>query len=120
MNKFFKVSLIVLGIIIVVAVGIYVKLFYIGNSDYQSIVINRTSIGNSSIVISGDFTDSGKAYKNFSYTLVGRELYVTINSVLSSNKYKSGSFVIEIPISGNSVDNIHLTDNKSTKVIYQK
>ena len=69
MNKFFKVSLIVLGIIIVVAVEIYVKLFYIGNSDYQSIVINRTSIGNSSIVISGDFTDSGKAYKNFSYTM---------------------------------------------------
>ncbi len=120
MNKFVKICLIILGLAIIVSIGIYVKLFYIGNSNYNSIVINKTTLGTNNITISGNFTDSSRAYKDYSYTLVGKELYVTVKSVLVSSKYKSGSFLIKIPLSGSSVENIHLTDSKSTKVIYKK
>lgn len=120
MNKFVKISLIVLGIIVLVGGFVYYKMFYMGSSDYSNIVIEKTTLSNNEIIISGDFSDSNRAYKDYSYTLVGKELYVTINSVLVSSKYKSGNFKISISLGSNSVDNIHLTDNKSTKVIYQK
>ena len=120
MNKFVKIALIILGIVVLIGGFIYYKMFYLGTSDYSSIVIEKTTLGNNELVITGDFSDSSRAYKDFSYTLVGKELYVTVNSVLVSNKYKSGNFKITIPLGSSSVDNIHLTDNKSTKVIYKK
>lgn len=120
MNKFVKIALIMLGIVVLIGGFIYYKMFYLGTSDYSSIVIEKTTLGNNELVITGDFSDSSRAYKDFSYTLVGKELYVTVNSVLVSNKYKSGNFKITIPLGSSSVDNIHLTDNKSTKVIYKK
>lgn len=41
MNKFVKISVIILGIIIVTGSAIYAKLFIIGNSSYQDISIEK-------------------------------------------------------------------------------
>lgn len=41
MNKFIKISVIILGIIIVIGSAIYAKLFIIGNSSYQDISIEK-------------------------------------------------------------------------------
>lgn len=120
MNKVLKVSIIVLGIALLIGGTIYYKLFFIGNSNYEKIVINKITTSDKDITINGLFTDSGVAYKNYTYTLVGKELYIKVNNVLVSNKYNSGSFNISIPLGINNVDNIHLTNDKSTKVIYKK
>ena len=119
-KKTIKILLIVLGSILLVGVLIYAKLFYIGSKSYENVVIDKVSAGNYNIIIKGQIDDSSHSYKDYSYTLVGSELYVSITQVLTSNKYKSGAFEIKIPVNASSVDNIHLTDDKTTKVIYSK
>lgn len=118
MNKFVKISLILFGMVLVGVTGFYIKLFVIGNNNYESIGNVKVSVAANSITLSGSFMDSSRAYKNSEYTLVGNELYVQINSVLVSKKYNSGDFSIVIPVK--DVQHIHLTDNKNTKVIYSK
>lgn len=120
MKKIIKISLIVVSVLLLIGIGIYVKLFYIGNKDYSNIVINQVVTGTDKIIIKGEITDSSRAFKDSSYTLVGTELYISVNSVLVSGKYSSGTFEIEIPVNGLDVNNIHLTDEKTTKVIYSK
>lgn len=120
MNKFVKVSLIFVSIIVVIAVIVYLKLFVIGSKDYQNILVNKVTISENSVVIDMVYTDSSVSYKDYSYTLVGTELYVTINGVLSNKKNNTGEFKVDIPVNGLDVNNIYLSDNKSTKVIYSK
>ncbi len=120
MKKIIKIALIVVSVLLLIGIGIYVKLFYIGNKDYSSIVINQVVTGTDKIIIKGEITDSSRAFKDSSYTLVGAELYLSINSVLVSGKYSSGTFEMAIPVNGLDVNNIHLTDDKTTKVIYSK
>lgn len=120
MNRFVKFSIIGFFVIVLVGVFVYSKIFILGSKDYSSIVIDKVTMGNSDVVIKGHYTDSSRSYKDFSYKQVGNELYVSVISVSVSNKYKSGDFEFKIPIVGMNVDAIHLTDDKSTKVIYNK
>lgn len=120
MNKFVKVSLIGLGIVVLVSIFIYFKMFVIGNDSYNNIVIEKVTVGSNTVAIKGKYTASGRAYKEYSYTQVGNELYVTITNVAVSKKYKNGDFEIKIPVNGIEVTDIHLTDSKTTKVIYSK
>ena len=119
MNKVVKYSIISVVLLVIVFVVVYVCKFRVGNSNYKDITINKVSVG-SSIVIDGYYKDSSIAYRDYKYTLVGRELYVEVKNVLVSSKYNSGSFSIIIPLNESEVDNIHLTDGKTTKVIYSK
>lgn len=118
MNKFVKVSIIVVVCILALGIGIYVKLFRIGNKNFDSIVIDKVTVSSKEAIIFGKFSDSARGYKDFSYTQVGNELYVTIESVLVSKKYDKGTFSVKIPVNGMEVKYIHLTDDKNTKVIY--
>lgn len=120
MNKVVKILLIVFGVLVLIGLIIYVKLFELGNYNYQNITINKVTVSESEIVIDGEYLDSSSAYKSHAYTLVGNELYVKVKNVLVTKKNSSGSFKIKIPINGTNVDNIHLTDDKTTKVIYSK
>lgn len=119
MNR--KVVLVLLGtllVVVLIGVFIYLKMFVFGNSDYSNIKIESIVYSEKDVVIKGDFLDSDSAYKDYSYTLVGNELYLTINHVKVSNKYSSSNFEISLPVNG-MITNIHLTDNKSTKVIFK-
>ena len=118
MNK--RILFTILGIVLLVALGIIVKLFIIGTKDYQYIEI--TSVGkskNNLIQIEGNITNESYKYKSFSYVQVAKELYVTINTVKTFNAKDNNSFSIEIPVSLSSVEHIQLTDDKTTKVIYK-
>ena len=119
MNKIVKYSIIGIAVVLLVFAFIYVKKFIIGNSSYEDIDVNKVTVGNN-ITIVGRYTNSSLAYKDYEYTLVGKELYVEIKNVLVSSKYNKGEFTIIIPLNSDEVDNIHLTDSKSTKVIYEK
>lgn len=119
MNKIVKYSIISIACVLLVFAFIYVKKFIIGNSSYEDIDVNKVTVGNN-ITIVGRYTNSSLAYKDYEYTLVGKELYVEIKNVLVSSKYNKGEFTIVIPLNSDEVDNIHLTDSKSTKVIYEK
>ncbi len=119
MNKIVKYSIIGIAVVLLVFAFIYVKKFIIGNSSYEDIDVNKVTVGNN-ITIVGRYTNSSLAYKDYEYTLVGKELYVEIKNVLVSSKYNKGEFTIVIPLNSDEVDNIHLTDSKSTKVIYEK
>lgn len=119
-NNFVKVSIIGILLIILIGVVIYSKMFIIGSKDFSSIDIDKVTVGNNEVTIKGIITDSGRAFKDYSYTQVGNELYVTIKSVVVSKKNNSGNFEIKIPVSGMNVDTIQLSDDKSTKVIYSK
>ncbi len=119
MNKIVKYSIIGIAVVLLVFIFIYVKKFIIGNSSYEDIDVNKVTVGNN-ITIVGRYTNSSLAYKDYEYTLVGKELYVEIKNVLVSSKYNKGEFTIVIPLNSDEVDNIHLTDSKSTKVIYEK
>lgn len=118
MSKMVKYSIVGFVVIVLIGVFVYLKMFEFGSKDYSSITIDKVTMGSSEVTIKGHYTDSGRAYKDFSYKQVGNELYVTITSVVVSSKYKSGNFEFKIPISGMKVDAIQLTDDKSTKVIY--
>lgn len=120
MNKFFKISLVVFVVLLIILGFVYVKSFVIGSSNYENIVIDKVTVSSKSVIINGNYTDSIYAYKKHSYTQVGDELYVTITGVKVSNKYKEGFFSINIPVNGNEISDIHLTDGNSTKVIYSK
>ena len=119
MNKIVKYSIIGIAVVLLVFIFIYVKKFIIGNSSYEDIDVNKVTVGNN-ITIVGRYTNSSLAYKDYEYTLVGKELYVEIKNVLVSSKYNKGEFTIVIPLNSDEVDKIHLTDSKSTKVIYKK
>lgn len=119
MNKIVKYSILGIACVLLVFIFIYVKKFIIGNSSYEDIDVNKVTVGNN-IIIVGRYTNSSLAYKDYEYTLVGKELYVEIKNVLVSSKYNKGEFTIVIPLNSDEVDNIHLTDSKSTKVIYEK
>ena len=119
MNKIVKYSIIGIAVVLLVFIFIYVKKFIIGNSSYEDIDVNKVTVGNN-ITIVGRYTNSSLAYKDYEYTLVGKELYVEIKNVLVSSKYNKGEFTIVIPLNSDEVDNIHLTASKSTKVIYEK
>ena len=119
MNKIVKYSILGIACVLLVFIFIYVKKFIIGNSSYEDIDVNKVTVGNN-ITIVGRYTNSSLAYKDYEYTLVGKELYVEIKNVLVSSKYNKGEFTIIIPLNSDEVDNIHLTDSKSTKVIYEK
>lgn len=119
MNKVVKYSILGIACVLLVFVFIYVKKFIIGNSSYEDIDVSKVTVGNN-ITIVGRYTNSSLAYKDYEYTLVGKELYVEIKNVLVSSKYNKGEFTIVIPLNSDEVDNIHLTDSKSTKVIYKK
>jgi len=118
MNKFVKISLIGVVLVLVLGVAFYSKLFIIGNKSFESIVIDKVTVSRKEAIIDGKFTDSTRAYKDFSYTQVGNELYVIVKSVLVSKKYDKGSFSLKIPVNGMEVRYIHLSDDKNTKVIY--
>lgn len=118
MSNIVKYSIVGFLVIVLIGLFVYLKMFVFGSKDYSSITIDKVTMGSSEVTIKGHYTDSGRAYKNFSYKQVGNELYVTITSVVVSNKYKSGDFEFKVPISGMKVDAIQLTDDKSTKVIY--
>ena len=118
MNKAIKYSVIGVSVLVIIFLLIYFKMFVIGNSSYKDITINKVSVG-SNITIDGVFTNSGLSFKDYDYTLVGKELYVEVKSVLVSKKYDKGSFSIVIPLNEEEVNDIHLTDGKSTKVIYK-
>lgn len=120
MNKFVKLSLIVLGCVLLVGILIYFKLFIIGNKNFESIVIDKVTVNSNSVVITGGFSDSARAFKDYSYTQVGNELYVVIKSVMVSKKYDNSEFTLSIPVNGMNVTDIHLSDDKNTKVIYRK
>ena len=120
MNKVVKVSLIVFGAVVLIGVIIYLKLFVIGNCNYENIAVNKVTVSESEVIINAEYTDSSSAYKSHTYTLVGNELYVKVKNVLVTKKNNSGKFEIKIPINGTNVDNIHLTDDKTTKVIFSK
>ena len=119
MNKIVKYSILGIAFVLLVFIFIYVKKFIIGNSSYEDIDVNKVTVGNN-ITIVGRYTNSSLAYKDYEYTLVGKELYVEIKNVLVSSKYNKVEFTIVIPLNSDEVDNIHLTDSKSTKVIYEK
>ena len=119
MNKIVKYSILGIACVLLVFIFIYVKKFIIGNSNYEDIDVCKVTVGNN-ITIVGRYTNSSLAYKDYKYTLVGKELYVEITNVLVSSKYNKGEFAIVIPLNFDEVDNIHLTNNKSTKVIYKK
>ena len=114
MNKIVKYSILGIACVLLVFIFIYVKKFIIGNSNYEDIDVSKVTVGNN-ITIEGRYTNSSLAYKD-----VGKELYVEIKNVLVSSKYNKGEFTIVIPLNSDEVDNIHLTDSKSTKVIYEK
>lgn len=118
MNKFLKFSLLVFLVLIIIGGFIYAKMFLIGSKSYENVIIDKVTVSNNQVIIKGKMSDSSKAFKDFSYTLVGDELYVTIQNVLVSNKYKNGEFDMKIPVNAMGVKNIHLTDGKTTKVIY--
>lgn len=121
MNKFVKIAIILLLVILVVGGGIYLKKVSIGNYvSIEEVSINKVTVGNESIVIDGILNSSGKAYKDYKYELVGTELYVNIREVLVSNKYNSGAFKISIPVKGIDIQNIYLSNGHDTKVIYSK
>lgn len=119
MNKIVKYFILGIACVLLLFIFIYVKKFIIGNSNYEDIDVSKVTVGNN-ITIVGRYTNSSLAYKNYKYTLVGKELYVEITNVLVSSKYNKGEFAIVIPLNSDEVDNIHLTNNKSTKVIYKK
>ena len=112
MNKIVKYSILGIACVLLVFIFIYVKKFIIGNSNYEDIDVSKVTVGNNITIVG--------RYKNYKYTLVGKELYVEITNVLVSSKYNKGDFAIVIPLNSDEVDNIHLTNNKSTKVIYKK
>lgn len=118
MNKFVKISVVMIICVLIIGIGIYYKLFRIGNKNFESIVIDKVTVSSKEAVILGKFSDSSRAYKDFSYTQVGNELYVVVKSVLVSKKYDKGSFSLNIPVNGMDVKYIHLSDDKNTKVIY--
>lgn len=118
MNKFVKFSIIGFVLIVVIGVSVYLKMYVIGSKNYSDIVIDKVTMGSKEVTIKGHYTDSGRAYKDFSYKQVGNELYVSVVNVVVSKKYNNGSFEFKVPISGMKVDAIQLTDDKSTKVIY--
>ena len=47
-------------------------------------------------------------------------IIIVTGSVMISSKYNKGEFSLNIPVNGRDVNNIHLTDDKTTKVIYSK
>lgn len=116
MNKFVKVSVTIFVVLIVVSVFLFIKLFYIGNSNYNNIVVDKVSKGNI-VEVNGHIIDSRRAFKDFSYYLENNLLYIKINSVLVSNKYKEGSFNIKIKEDGFNIDDIYLTDGKNVVLI---
>lgn len=120
MNKVVKVSLVILALILIIGVVFYVKAYVIGSISYDDIIIDKVTLKGNSIEISGNIIDSSRAFKSFNYTQVDTEIYITIKSVMVSKKNKSGSFKLEVPVNSNSVNNIHLSDDKNTKVIYSK
>ena len=120
MNKFVKLSIIGFVLVVCVCIFVYLNIFVFGSKDYSSIVIDKVTIGSNDVTIKGYYTDSSRAYKNFSYKQVGNELYVTVISVAVSKKYSSGNFEFKVPVSGMNVNVIQLTDDKTTKVIYNK
>lgn len=120
MNKFVKYAMVVLVIVVIICAFVYFKMFVWGSKDYSSVVIDKVTVGTNEVTIKGSYSDSGRAYKDFSYKQVGNELYVTIVSVTVSSKYKSGEFEFKVPVSGMDVNVIQLTDDKTTKVIYNK
>ena len=119
MNKFVKLSIFGFVLLVIVFLFIYLKMFVFGNKDYSSIVIDKVTVGSSEVIIKGHYTDSGIAFKDFSYKQVGNELYVSVVNVVISKK-NSGSFEFKVPVSGMNVNVIQLTDDKTTKVIYNK
>lgn len=120
MNKIVKFSIVGFVLLLGIGVFVYLKMFIFGSKDYTSVAIDKVTVGSSEVTIKGHYTDSGRAYKEFSYKQVGNELYVSVVSVVVSKKYSSGNFEFKVPISGMNVDAIQLTDDKSTKVIYNK
>lgn len=112
------IALAVLVIIAIIGVIVYLNFFKIGSSDYSNIQINKVTLSEDDLTIYGEFIDKDSSYKDFSYTLVGTELYVTINHVKISEDNNQRTFEINLPISGTLVSHIHLTDGKSTKVVY--
>ncbi len=120
MNKFIKISIITLIVILIIGIGIYYYIFKMGSYAYEDVMIDKVTVSNNSVKIEGYLSGSGSAYKDYKYQLVGTELYVQIRSVLVSKKYNSPSFTIEIPINGNEINNISLSNEKKTKLIYSK
>lgn len=120
MNKFVKISIGIFLVVIIISIILYIKLFVVGSISYEDVVINKVTEKNNEIVLDGTITNSSRAFNSFEYTLVDTELYIVIKSTVVSNKHKSGSFNISIPISIKKVNNIHLSNNKETKVIYSK
>lgn len=120
MNKFVKISIILLLVCVILGGGIYFKNTRIGNYVIEDVSINKVTVGNDKIVVDGLLTSSGKAYKDFDYQLVGSELYINIKEVLVSSKYETGKFTINVPVSGTNIQNVYLSDGSKTKVIYSK
>lgn len=120
MNKFVKLALVLVLVIIVIGALFYAKLFVIGNNNYQNISVSKVTVSDSAVNVYGLYTDSSSAYKDYKYTLVGTELYIEVTNVKVSSKYSKAEFELNVPVNGLNVNNVYLSDGKSAKVIYSK
>ena len=110
-------SLIVVAIIVL----IISKMYIIGSKSYTNIEVRNVSLSrNNEILIEASINNKKEKFKSFSYILVGKELYVTTKTTKTLKVNEKEEIKIEIPVSLNNVEHIHLTDDKTTKVIYSK
>ena len=121
MNNKKKAIISIITIIVLIIAFILLKMFILGSKSYENIEITNVSKSrNNTILIEGNINNSKEKYKDFSYILVGKELYITTKTVKTINALDNNKISIEIPLKLDDIDHIHLTDDKTTKVIYNK
>jgi len=112
-------ALLIIFLILITIGGILLlKEFVIGrNADVESIGVSRVDVSDGLIEIDAIPASSMGSYKNFSYSIDGSSIYVTITSVSGISGWDG-----KIKISGDfsSITEIYLYDKKNKKLIWQK
>ena len=119
MNKFVKLSMIFLVVLVILFTIFNFIYFRRGTTSFENISDIKVVISESDVIIKGKFTKDNLAFKDYTYKLDGNKLYLTISSVFVSNKYKDKEFSIDIKENGVKLEYIYLTDNDKEKVIYK-
>ncbi|HVI41305.1 MAG TPA: hypothetical protein VM577_11655 [Anaerovoracaceae bacterium] len=109
-----------IAITVIAAVIFYINFFYVGHArSGDTLYVDHVAVFKELIQLDGGTAASGDAYKDFSYSIKDKDVYVEINYVLVSKAYQSGDFTIKMKGDFDQIKRVYLTDGKNKKLIWQ-
>lgn len=113
-----KLAIVVVLIAITAVAGFGEYGLYAGNPRVVGLYIEDISVTNNLVELKVGSAGSADNYKDYKYSIKGKDLYITVNYALRTENHKGGNFNIQIKDDFRKVRRVYLTGGGDRKQIW--